>query len=97
MSNLSKDTFYRRSVTSAQWIIGTEKYTDSAILLIYDDDDHFQGYGQYKDAFGALTEDDIFRHYISDHDLRSFTEGNDIGYGLNVFYTRYQKKLAQPI
>ena len=49
------------------------------------------------DAFGALTKDDIFRHYISDHDLRSFNEGNDIGYKLNVFHLRYQKNLAQPI
>ena len=31
--NLNNDTFYRMPVTSAQCIIGTEKYPDSAILL----------------------------------------------------------------
>ena len=30
---LNKDTFYRPPVTSAQCIIGTEKYPDSGILL----------------------------------------------------------------
>ena len=33
-------------ITSAQCVIGTEKYPDSAILLNYDDDDYSQGYGQ---------------------------------------------------
>ena len=37
--NENNDTFYRPSVTSAQCIIGTEKYPDSGILLKYDDDD----------------------------------------------------------
>ena len=41
--NLNNDTFYRMPVTSAQCTIGTEKYTDSAILLNYDDDDYSQG------------------------------------------------------
>ena len=36
---LNNDTFYRLPVTSAQCIIGTEKYPDSAILVSYDDDD----------------------------------------------------------
>ena len=36
------DTFYRHPVTSAQCIIGTEKYPDSAILLNYDDDEYSQ-------------------------------------------------------
>ena len=31
--NLNNDTFYRPLVTSAQCIIGTEKYPDSGILL----------------------------------------------------------------
>ena len=42
--NLNNDTFYRMPVTSAQCIIGTEKYRHSAILLNYDDDDCSQGY-----------------------------------------------------
>ena len=37
--DLNNDTFYRPLVTSAQCIIGTEKYLDSGILLNYNDDD----------------------------------------------------------
>ena len=33
--NLNNDTFYRPLVTSAQCIIGTEKYPDSSISLNY--------------------------------------------------------------
>ena len=40
---LNNDTFYRPLVTSAQCIIGTEKYPDSGILLNYNDDDYSQG------------------------------------------------------
>ena len=38
--NLNNDTFYRMPVTSAQCIIRTENYPDSAVLLNYDDDDY---------------------------------------------------------
>ena len=38
--NLNNDSYYRPPVTSDQCIIGTEKYPDSAILIIYDDDDY---------------------------------------------------------
>ena len=48
-------------VTSTQCIIGTEKYPDSATLLNYVDDDHSQGYGQVKEAFKALTKDNILQ------------------------------------
>ena len=44
--NLNNDTSYRPPVTSAQCIIGTEKYPDSCILLNYDDGDYSQVYGQ---------------------------------------------------
>ena len=57
--NLNNDTFRRLPVTSAQCIIETERYTDSAILLNYNDDDYSQGYGQIKEAFRALTKDNI--------------------------------------
>ena len=60
--NLNNDTFYRPPVISAQCIIGTEKYPDSAILLIYNDDDFSQGYSQIKEAFMALTKDDLLTH-----------------------------------
>ena len=59
--NLNNDTFYRMPVTSCQCIIGTEKYSDSAILLNYDDDDYSQRYAQIKEAFRALTKDDILQ------------------------------------
>ena len=98
--NINKDKhFYGRPATSAQCIIGTEKDPDSAILLIYDDDDHSQGYGQIKEAFKALTKDDTLHPYIFEHDFRSTNDGNNIGYNLNVFDVRYQKNFegAKPI
>ena len=78
-------------VTSAQCVIGTEKYPDSAILLIYDDDDYSQGYGQIKEAFKALTKDNILQPYISEDDFRSDNNGNNIGYNIHFFDIRYQK------
>ena len=48
--NLNKDIFCRFHVTSAQCVIGTEKYPDADIRLIYDDDEYFKGYGQIKEA-----------------------------------------------
>ena len=89
--NENNDTFYRPPVTNAQCIIGTEKYPDSGILLNYDDDDYNQGYGQIKEAFRALTKDDIPQPYISDRDFRSSNNNYDIGYNLYVFDIRYQK------
>ena len=97
--NENNDTFYRPSVTSAQCIIGTKKYPYSAILLNYADDDYNQGYRQIKEAFRALTKDDILQSYISDEDFRSSNNNNDIGYNLYVFDIRYQKAFqnSQPI
>ena len=63
--NLNNDTFYKPLVTSTQWIIGTEKYPDSGILLNYNDDDYSQGYGQIKEAFKALTKDNLLQQYKS--------------------------------
>ena len=97
--NENNDTFYRPSVTSAQFLIGTEKSPDSGILLSYDDDDYNQGYGQIKKAFRAPTKDDILQPYISDHDFRSYNNNIDIGYNLYVFDIRYQKNFenSKPI
>ena len=97
--NLNNDTFYRPLVTSAQCIIGTEKYPDSGILLNYNDDDYSQGYGQIKEAFKSLTKDDLLQPYISEHDFRSSNDGNNIGYNIYVFDIRYQKnfEISQPI
>ena len=97
--NLNNDIFYRPLVTSAQCIIGTEKYPDSGILLNYNDDDYSQGYGQIKEAFKALTKDNLLQQYISEHDFRSSNDGNNIGYNIYAFDIRYQKNFesSQPI
>ena len=98
--NLNKDTFCRLPVVSAQCIIGTEKYPDTGILLNYDDDDYSQGYHQIKEAFRALTKDDILQPYISEEDFRtSNVRAADVGYNLYVFDIRYQKNYtaSQPI
>ena len=89
--NLDNDTFVRLPVISAQCIIGTKKYPDSAILLNYNDDDYSQGYSQIKEAFKALTKDDILQPYISEDDFRSSNDGVDIGYNIHCFDIRYQK------
>ena len=97
--NLNNDSFYRPPVTSAQCIIGTEKYPDSGILLNYEDDDYSQRYGQIREAFKALTKDNILQPYISEHDFRSSNDGNNIGYNIYAFDIRYQKNFesSQPI
>ena len=97
--NLANDTFYRPPVTTAQCIIGTEKNPDSAILLNYNGDDYSQGYGLIKEAFKALTKDDILQPYLSENDFKSSIDGDNIGYNLYVFDVRYQKNFesAQPI
>ena len=97
--NLNNDTFVRLPVISAQVVIGTERYPDSGILLNYDDDDYSQGYGQIKEAFKALTKDDLLQPYISENDFRSSNEGNNIGYNIYAFDIRYQKNFenAQPV
>ena len=96
---MNNDTFHRPLVTSAQCIIGTEKYPDSRILLNYNDNDDSQGYGQNKEAFKALTKDNILQAYISEQDFRSSNDDNDIGYNIYAFDIRYQKNFesSQPI
>ena len=97
--NLNNDTFCRLPVTSAQCIIGTERYPDSAILLNYDEDDYSQRYGQIKEAFRALAHDNILQPYISQFDYRSSNVGNDIGYNIHSFDIRHQEifESAQPV
>ena len=98
--NLNNDTFCRLPVVSAQCIIGTEKYPDAGVLLNYDDDDYSHGYHQIKEAFKALTKDNILQPYISDDNFRtSNVLANDVGYKLYVFDIRYQKNFtnSQPI
>ena len=97
--NLNNDTFYRMPVTSAQCIIGTEKYPDNSILLNYNDDNYSQGYGQVKGAYKALTKDDILQPYITEGDFRSSNDGDIIGYNIHCFDIRYQKNYesSQPV
>ena len=97
--NLNNDTFVRLPVISAQVIIGTERYPDSAILLNYEDDNYSQAYGQIKEAFKALTKDDILQPHISEDDFRSSNNNNDVGYNIYAFDIRYQKNFenAQPV
>ena len=83
--NLNNDTFHRPPVISAQCIIRTEKYPDSAILLNYNEDDYSERYARIKEAFRAVSKGDILKPYISDNDFRSTNDGNNIGYNLYVF------------
>ena len=97
--SLNNDTFVSLPVISAQVVIGTERYHDTAILKNYNDDDYSQGYGQIKEAFKSLTKDDTLKPYISEDDFRSSNEGNNIGYNIYAFDIRYQKNFenAQPV
>ena len=83
--NLDNDTFVRLPNICAQVIIGTEKYPDGAILLNYNDDNSSQGHGQIKEAFKALTKDNILQPYISENDFRSSKDHNNIGHTISVF------------
>ena len=69
--NLNNDTFCRMPVVSAQCVIGTEEYPNAGILLKYDDHGYSEGYHQIKEAFTALTKDDILQPYILEQDFRS--------------------------
>ena len=89
--NLNNDTSYKMPVRSAQVVIGTEKCSDISILLNYNDDDCSQGYGQIKEAFRALTKDNILQPYIGEDDFRSFNDCDNIGYNIHSFDIRYQK------
>ena len=98
--DLNNDTFCKLPVVSAQCIIGTEKYPDAGISLSYDDDDYSEGYHQIKEAFKALTKDDVLQPYISEQDFRfSNVRATDVGYNLYVFDIGYQKDYttSQPI
>ena len=95
--NLSNDTFYKMPLTSVQCIVWTEKYPDIGISPNYTDDEYSQGYGQNKEAFKALTKDNILQAYINDDDCRSSNVGdggNEIGYNIHVFDLRYHKNFG---
>ena len=64
----------------------------------FNDDDYFQGYRQIKEAFRALTKDDILQPLISEQDFGPNNNVDTLGYNLYVFDILCQKKLesAQP-
>ena len=83
---------------SAQGVIGNEKYPDTEILLIFEDDEYSQWYHQIKEAFRALRHDDVVQPYISENDFRSSKDGVDVRYNIHAFDIRYQKNFesSQP-
>ena len=89
---LNNDTFCRLPVVIAQSVIGTEKYSDAGILLNYDDDYFFPGYGQKKEVFRALTKYDILQAYINHDNFRiSNVRAVDVGFNVYNFDIRYQQ------
>ena len=94
----TNDVFSRHPVTSAQVIIGAEKPPDAGIVLNYNHDAFSQGSDLIKEAFEALTKDDILKSSLLDHDFEPSIKG-DVGYNLKVFHTKSQKKFtaSQPI
>ena len=97
---MKNDTFCRLPVFSVQCIFGSEKYHDSGILLNYNDDDYSKVYAQFKEAFRALTKDNILQPCKSDDDFRSYNaDVVDLGFSLFVFDIRYQQNFTafQPI
>ena len=67
--NLNNDIFVRLPVISAQVVMGTERYPDSAIILNYNVDGYSQVYGQIKEALKAPIKDDILQPHIFEGDL----------------------------
>ena len=64
----------------------------AGIFLNYDDGEYNQGYHQMKEAFQALTKDDILQPYNSEQDFRSSNvRDNVVVYNLYVFDKRYRK------
>ena len=98
--SLIKDRFFRQPVTSAQCIIGTDKYHDAGILLNYDDGEYSPGYAQFKKVSGALTKKDILQPFIFDDDFRFSKAGVvEIDYDIYVFDIGHQESFtaAPPI
>ena len=89
--SLNKDTFFRPPLTNAHVVIGTERYLDNSLSLNYNDDDFSQGYGQIKEAFNALTQDDILQPYISEHDFRSTNDVDNKEWFIRFRYTISEK------
>ena len=93
--NLNNDAFYRMPITFAQVVIGSQTNPNFAVLLNYNNDCYSQGYGQIKEAFKAVTKDNILQRYIGEDDFRSSNDGDNIGYNIHSFDIRYQKSFEK--
>ena len=68
-----------------------------------DIDEKSQAYGQVKEAFRALTKDDILKLSKSDRDFRSTNvndageDDNTVGYTMFIFEIRCEKIRSFPI
>ena len=91
--NSNNDTFSRRVVTISQCIYVTEKHLDGGTILSYADHDYSQSFNQTKEAFRALTREDLVQPYKSVYDFRSPSHGIDAGNNFYVFEICYQKYL----
>ena len=92
----SNDSLFRPLVAKTQRLKGKKNHLGAGILLNYNDDDFSQVYLQTKEAFKALTREDILQSYLSHHDFRSNFDGNDVDFYFYVFDKRYQKFSHQP-
>ena len=72
-------------VSGAQCFIGTEKYSDSSVILIYAHDKLSQGYEENVLCFRHLVEDNNECRDKTEKDIRF-----EIGWKLYVFDVRYQ-------
>ena len=53
---------------------------DAGIFSKYDDDDHSQGYVQFKESFRAPKKDDVLQPYVFDDNFRfSNVKADDVG------------------
>ena len=66
-------------------------YPDSGMFLNYNVDDYSQAYGQIKEAFKALSKENILQLYIGEDVFRSSNDCDKICLHIHAFDIRYQK------
>ena len=97
----SNDTFCRRSVINAQWIIGSKNFPDAGKNCEYAVDKNSQAYREVVSCFRHLAKYNILQKYITQKDFvtsKNYPDDNP-GYNLYVFDIRHHQKYssAQPI
>ena len=60
----------------------------------YADDDYSQGYGLIKEAFRALTNQNILQPYIGENVFRSSNDGDNFGSNMHFIDIRHQKNFG---